>query len=79
MLHAGLDLGRERVDICLLSESGEHLDQLAAPPDAEALGTLARLARDDHTVAVVTIAVSGCFALNPCCHRRYRARLLVLD
>jgi transposase len=42
MLHAGLDLSRKRVDICLLSGSGEHLDQLAAPPDAEALRTLAR-------------------------------------
>src|SRR5215211_4737624 len=42
MLHAGLDLSRRKLDICLLSESGEHLDQLAAPPDPEALRTLAR-------------------------------------
>jgi transposase len=42
MLHAGLDLSRRKLDICLLSESGEQLDQLAAPPDAEALRTLAR-------------------------------------
>ncbi len=42
MLHAGLDLGRKKLDICLLSGSGEHLDQLAAPPDADALRTLAR-------------------------------------
>jgi transposase len=42
MLHAGLDLSRKKLDICLLSESGEHVDQLAAPPDAEALRTLAR-------------------------------------
>jgi Transposase len=42
MLHAGLDLSRRKLDVCLLSESGEHLDQLAAPPDAEALRTLAR-------------------------------------
>ena len=42
MLHAGLDLSRKKIDICLLSESGEHVDQLAAPPDAEALRTLAR-------------------------------------
>jgi hypothetical protein len=32
MLHAGLDLSRKKVDVCLLSEAGEHLDQLAAPP-----------------------------------------------
>jgi len=42
MLHAGLDLSRRKLDVCLLSESGEHLDQLVAPPDAEALRTLAR-------------------------------------
>jgi transposase len=29
MLHAGLDLSRKKVDVCLLSEAGEHLDQLA--------------------------------------------------
>jgi transposase len=42
MLHAGLDLSRKKVDVCLLSESGERVDQLAAPPDADALRTLAR-------------------------------------
>jgi transposase len=41
MLHAGLDLSRKRVDVCLLSERGEHLDQLAAPPDADGLKALA--------------------------------------
>ena len=39
MLHAGLDLSRKKVDVCLLSEQGEHLDQLATPPDADALRT----------------------------------------
>jgi hypothetical protein len=42
MLHAGLDLSRKRIDVCLLSESGEHVDQLAAPPDADGLRSLAR-------------------------------------
>jgi transposase len=42
MLHAGLDLSRRKVDVCVLGEDGEHLDQLAAPPDADALRTLAR-------------------------------------
>ena len=42
MLHAGLDLSRRKVDVCLLSGSGEQVDQLAAPPDADALRTLAR-------------------------------------
>jgi hypothetical protein len=42
MLHAGLDLSRHKIDICLLSESGERIDQLAAAPEADALRTLAR-------------------------------------
>jgi transposase len=42
MLHAGLDLSRRKIDVCLLSGSGELVDQLAAPSDADALRTLAR-------------------------------------
>jgi transposase len=42
MLHAGLDLSRRRIDVCLLSGSGELVDQLAAAPDVDALRTLAR-------------------------------------
>ena len=32
MLHAGLDLSRKRLDVCLLADDGEHLEQLAVPP-----------------------------------------------
>jgi predicted NBD/HSP70 family sugar kinase len=42
MLHAGLDLGRKKLDVCLLSDQGEHLDQLAVPPDVDSLRRLAR-------------------------------------
>ena len=42
MLHAGLDLSRRKIDVYLLSESGEQVDQLVAPPDADALRTLAK-------------------------------------
>jgi transposase len=42
MLHAGLDLSRKKIDVCLLSESGEQVDQLAASPDGDALRVLAR-------------------------------------
>jgi transposase len=42
MLHAGLDLSRRKVDVCLLDEDGEQVERLAAPPDADALRTLAR-------------------------------------
>jgi hypothetical protein len=41
MLHAGLDLSRRKIDVCLLSGSGEPVDQFAAPADADALRTLA--------------------------------------
>ena len=30
MLHAGLDLSRRKLDVCLLDEEGNHLDQLSA-------------------------------------------------
>jgi transposase len=48
MLHAGLDLSRKRLDVCLLSDRGEHLDQLAAPPDGDALRALARRIEEVH-------------------------------
>ena len=42
MLHAGLDLSRKKLDVCLLSDRGEHIDQLAVPPDVDSLKSLAR-------------------------------------
>jgi hypothetical protein len=36
-LHAGLDLSRRKLDVSLLSDRGEHLDQLVVPPDADGL------------------------------------------
>jgi len=48
MLHAGLDLSRSKIDVCLLSDRGEHLDQLATPPDSDALRTLARRVEETH-------------------------------
>ena len=37
MLHAGLDLSRRRLDVCVLSDDGELVEELAAPPDPEGL------------------------------------------
>ena len=37
MLHAGLDLSRKRLDVCLLSDQGELVEELAAFPDAGGL------------------------------------------
>ena len=41
MLHAGLDLSRRRVDVCLLDEQGEVLAETAVPSDADGLRGLA--------------------------------------
>jgi transposase len=58
MLHAGLDLSRRKVDVCLLSEAGEHLDQLATPPDAESLRRLARRIDEVHREPVCAVVES---------------------
>ena len=42
MLHAGLDLSRKKLDVCLLSEQGEVVERIVAPPDADGLRGLAR-------------------------------------
>jgi transposase len=41
MLHAGLDLSRRKVDVCLLSTEGEIVDEWASPPDTDGLRGLA--------------------------------------
>jgi transposase len=58
MLHAGLDLSRRKLDVCLLSEQGEHLDQLAVPPDVESLRTLARRIDEVHGEPVCAVVES---------------------
>jgi transposase len=58
MLHAGLDLCRRKVDVCLLSGDGEHLDQLVAPPDADALRTLARRIEEVYREPVCAVVES---------------------
>ena len=42
MLHAGLDLSRRKVDVCLLSAGGEIVEEFASPPDADGLRGLTR-------------------------------------
>jgi transposase len=58
MLHAGLDLSRRKLDVCLLSEQGKHLDQLAVPPDVESLRTLARRIDEVHGEPVCAVIES---------------------
>jgi len=42
MLHAGLDLSRNRLDVCLLSDQGEIVEEFAAPSDHDGVRALAR-------------------------------------
>jgi transposase len=58
MLHAGLDLSRKKLDVCLLSDQGEHLDQLATPPDAQSLRRLARRIEETHREPVCAVIES---------------------
>jgi transposase len=58
MLHAGLDLGRKKLDICLLSGEGEHLDQLAVAPDVDSLRRLARRIDEVHAGPVSAVVES---------------------
>jgi len=61
MLHAGLDLSRKKLDVCLLSDDGGHLDQLICAPDGEALKIFARRVDDVHggPVSAVIESMTG--------------------
>ena len=37
MMHAGLDLSRKKIDVCLLSDEGEVVGEFAVPADADGL------------------------------------------
>jgi transposase len=57
MLHAGLDLSRKRLDVCLVDETGEVLRRLVAVPDR---GGLLSLTRDvDRVGAPVAAAIES--------------------
>lgn len=53
MLHAGLDLSRRRLDICLLDERGEPVGELAVPPDVDGLHGLVRRLHGQRVRAVI--------------------------
>jgi transposase len=60
MLHAGLDLGRRRIGVCLLSGAGEVVDGWASPPDADGLrGVAARAAMWGPAVGGVIESMNG--------------------
>ncbi len=58
MIHAGLDLSRKKLDVCLLSDQGEHLDQLVCPPDVDGLRALARRIEEVHQEPVCAVVES---------------------
>jgi transposase len=53
VLHAGLDLSRRRVDVCLISSEGELVDEFPAPADRDGLYGLTR------RVSVYDVPVRG--------------------
>ena len=46
MLHAGLDLSRKRLDVCVLAEDGTRLATTLCPPDADGLRHLVKEVRE---------------------------------
>jgi hypothetical protein len=59
MLHAGLDLSRNRLDYCLLTEDGERIEVGAAPPDGDGLAGLAQRVARDHGPVEVRAAIES--------------------
>ena len=60
MLHAGLDLSRRKIDVCLMSGGGEIVDEWASPPDADGLrGLAARAAMWGPAVRGVIESMNG--------------------
>jgi transposase len=60
MLHAGLDLSRRKIDVCLMSSVGEIVDEWASPPDADGLrGLGARAAMHGGSARGVIESMNG--------------------
>ena len=58
MVHAGLDLSRKRLDVQLVSESGERLEYVSVPPDADGLRLLARRLEANYGQPVTAVVES---------------------
>jgi len=60
MLHAGLDLSRNRLDVCLLSDEGEIVEEFKAPSDLDGLiGLVRRVDRRREPVRAVVESMTG--------------------
>src|SRR3989442_2391734 len=58
MLHVGLDLSRKRLDVCLISDQGELVDELAAPFDEDGLRHLSERLAAKHPGRVRAVVES---------------------
>jgi transposase len=59
MLHAGLDLSRRRLDVCLIGDEGDVVERLAAPPDADGLRHLVERVGPQGRVRAVIESMTG--------------------
>jgi hypothetical protein len=60
MLHAGLDLSRNRLDVCLLSDQGEIVEEFKAAADRDGLaGLVHRVGRHGEPVRAVVESMTG--------------------
>jgi transposase len=60
MLHAGLDLSRNRIDVCVLRDEGEVVDEFSSPADLDGLHHVHhRLARHGEQVRCVVESMTG--------------------
>jgi transposase len=60
MLHAGLDLSRNRLDVCLLSDQGEIVAEFKSPSDRDGLrGLVRRVDRYGEPVRAVVESMTG--------------------
>jgi transposase len=60
MLHAGLDLSRNRVDVCVLRHEGELVDEFSSPADEDGLNHVhRRIARHHEAVRCVIESMTG--------------------
>src|SRR3954462_13457952 len=59
MLHAGLDLSRRRLDVCLIGDEGDVVERLTAPPDADGLRHLVERVGPQRRVRGVIESMTG--------------------
>jgi transposase len=65
MLHAGLDLSRKKIDVCLLSDDGELVAEFSTPADTGSLESLARrLAGHREPIRAVIESMTGARTLH---------------